>query len=208
ARTLAEVEEVVAECIADSDQPFVEFFLPKEQLSLEVDRWDYFGSAIGDMFSVVVRVRERSAGRLPRQFLNNWRAVSARIRRAIDSGLPQKIYWPTNAEQSPGKLMPHILNNDYGACVAFSAAPEAKALEATLFGGAPFAVWPRQPADDEAHDAEKFKRAVNAKFRKGHFNRFPDGVRALRHAGDSGSDLTLLCDEPTRNPLGKFTLLD
>ena len=204
ALTLAEIEPLVAGCIADSDQPFVEFSLPKELLSLEVDRWNYFGPAIGDMFSVVVRLRERSTGALPKQFLSNWRVVSAQIRQRIDAGLKHEIYWPKQVEQSPGKLMPHIRNNDYGVCVAFSAIPETRALEEMLLGGAPFAVWSRQSSDK----AEKFKRAVNAKFSKNHFNRFPEEVRALRNTDNSMPDMTLLWDEPTQTPFEKFTPFD
>jgi len=204
ALTLIEVEQAVAGSIADSDQPFLEFFLPKELLSLKVDRWDYFGSAIGDMFPVIVRLRERSAGILPKQLLANWRTVSARIQHKFNPGEKPIACWLPNDKLPHGKLMPHVKDADFGACVAFTVPPDAKPLEAILFGGAPYAFWPREsPAD-----VKKFRRKLDAKLGNTHLNSFPDGMRALRQAGDSGSEMTLLWDEPARNPFEKFTPLD
>jgi hypothetical protein len=202
ALTLTEIEPLVADCIANSDQPFVEFSLPKEMLSLPVDRWDYFGSALGEMFSVVVRLRERSAGILPKQLLTNWRAVSQRIRDKFSSGEKPTAYWLPNDRLN---LMPHVMDGNYGACIAFAAPPEDKTLRDILFGGVPYAVWPRQlPAE-----GQKFRRKLNAKLGAAHLNGFPKRMRDLRKAGDAGAEMTLLWDEaPQQTRLEKFTPLD
>lgn len=199
--TLAEIESLVAECIADSDQPFAEFSLPKELLSLRVDRWDHISSPIGEMFPVVVRLRERSVGSLPKQLLTNWRTVSQRIRDQFNSGEKPTACWLPNDRLN---LMPHVMAGNYGACIVFAAPPEDKPLRDILFGGAPYAVWPRQqPADDK-----KFRRKLNAKLGEAHLNGFPERMRDWRLAGDAGCEMTLLWDEPPQTPFGKFTPLD
>lgn len=201
ALTLTEIEPLVAGCIADSDKPFVEFSLPKEWLSLRVDHWDHSDSPIGEMFPVVVRLRERAAGILDKQFLANWRDVSQRIRDKFNSGEKPALCWLPNDTL---KLMPHVMKGDYGACITFAVPPEDKLLRDVLLGGAPYVVWPRQsPADDK-----KFRRKLNVKFGKAHLNQIPERMRDLRLEGDAGVEMTLLWDEPSPMKPEKFTPLD
>lgn len=212
--TKAKVADAVEGCIqaCKTSDLFLEFFLQMKLLSsLNVEQWKYEDSAIGDQFPVTVRYRERADGSFSPELVEKWKEVSRGIRNTFDSGKLPTAKWLPDPNWPQDKVMAQIRKGEYGACVAFAVPPKAivppeAMLQSVLKGGAPFAFWPRQAFNDP----EKFSAALDGKVGDGHLNNLPERICDLRldaiNDDDPGSNLTLLWDEPGRNPWeGKLT---
>ncbi len=182
---------------------FIEFFVSIERVFHDMDQWEYaVNTKLGVMFPVVVRWRERTfigAGIIP------WRNVADRIKNSL--GL-STVFWLTGHNLPQEQIIAHLRKGSYGVCVGLTIAL-ADGNEATrnllrfLFhGGVPFAFWPRQ----HHADSQSFTQTLQSKLDNTPIDEIPRALMELRYeaagnGGHAGEALTVLWDDPRRNPL-------
>jgi hypothetical protein len=109
-------------------------------------------------------------------------------------------------------VVSQIAANDYGACVGLLCAPrfdhprsaETLLARAALRGGAPHLLWSRV----DRGDWKPLRRQLDSEVSGGALDAVPTRLAALRAAAvgkasdDAGKELSVLWDDPRRNPLG------
>ncbi len=189
---------------------FVELYLPFEWLNHGVEEWECLllsGDApfLGETYPVVVRWRERAQCAEFRTNYGIWINRAAKIR---DKNLcpHTKTHWFDSRDAKPREIMTWLLNNNYGAFVSFIFAPPRESIQGILVGGTPFAFWRRSDFTN-GQGWENFKTRFEAMAICGQIDDLPHSIRQLRDESrrekeHHGTSLTLLWDDPNRNPLG------
>ncbi len=192
---------------------FLEFFVSFDDGDecQHFDRWEHEVSYLGSLHSLVVRWRDRTLGaKNVGQTVWRKKAEEIRNREALDQ--QPIIFWLPKPDYNAARLMPYLSNTHEEDCIGFAAAPmgkkaaaeHRKLLQAVLLGGAPFAFWPRMnPAEPERFQAEIGEQLASPCSCVG---QLPERLRLLREEAAGVDfdhfcgDLTLLWDDPERNP--------
>jgi hypothetical protein len=188
---------------------WIEMYVPFDWLNHGIEQWEclsLLGDApfLGEEHPIVLRWRERAQCAEATTNYGEWRRRAAKIRDKQYCPLA-KTHWFESPEAKPRELMTWLTNNNYGSFVSFTFAPAIESIKGTLVGGAPFAFWRRT----DFTDWPKFKTLLNAIAVRGQLDDLPHGIRQLRDESKRredhhGSALTLLWDDPNRNPLGNM----
>lgn len=212
----AEVERLCRQAGDECDDLRVEFLLPRELIAEAVDQWnlslDYFETAVGAMYVVLVRAPERYAKKKP---------ADALARRA--AALAGALVRPASlAPVVPGAAVPpcdavRLARADAGGDTLYfellkagavvgavmdeppPAAPtRTDVLNALFAAGIPVVAWSRDPAA-----AAEVVRLVTTH----PLGEWPDAVRQLRrdarsHPVHPGQSVALLWDDPTPPTFG------
>ncbi|TVR65810.1 MAG: hypothetical protein EA420_02410 [Candidatus Competibacteraceae bacterium] len=189
----------------------IELFVPFNMLCCEADRWEieWFGgskSTLGALHPFLLRWRDRALN-TPRTRAGEWREVTRKIRARESAGTPPTIRW-IDPHQKPQQVMRQIGSGDYGGCIGFLFAVDQAALRgdglllAALLGGAPFALWMREPP----RNWQEFRQKMDIELVKAdRLDDVPCRIANVRSGDDASSQpayaLTLFWDDPNRNPL-------
>jgi hypothetical protein len=174
----------------------IEIFVIREQLSLDLDCWDYRGSALGANYPIAVRPADRSDPENGdcQLFVKKIRKDVGRCARPglqwlPDKGLPRhKI--------SPLFTHPTDCREIFGFSAPVSSGEEIPELFATLLNcGVPFVLWPRNTVAEGAY-RQKLRRVAAA----GSLDDFPSRLRDFR-CNNHHTPLTLFWDDPARRPV-------
>ncbi|MBI4750940.1 MAG: hypothetical protein HY774_20870 [Acidobacteria bacterium] len=188
---------------------FLEFLIPIQYFSWGIDQWSYREAELGAYHSVVLRWRDRTTAKQNPEGCQVWSTVANKIKTCPELCQTPTVFWlPDEHFSSPKKLVVHLVQKLYGACVGFSVVPdltkesvEGKLLLTCLQNGVPFALWSR-----EQKDWVVFREHLGELVKGGTLEELPLRIRELReNAMDNpthhGSALTFLWDDPRRNPM-------
>jgi hypothetical protein len=208
-------------------QVVLELLVSDAQMSWPFDEWkldessDDFTTPVGIRHPVIVRWADRAAGvaQLGRsagplaRLAETWLKVAQRIRANARLCDTPETHWLALTGRSLGAIVAEIAETDYGACVGLLCtpgfddppSPDTVLARATLRGGAPYALWSRRPRENW----QTLRSALDITVRDGALDALPARCVRLRTAAVVGDDpqapghaLTLLWDDPARNPLG------
>jgi len=190
----------------------IEFFLPRELISCEVDQWvkqDVFLGEIklGADHRVVVRSWERATNpTLQGYWLKKWRQFQTLAKIASAQNMVRICNRRTH---EPRRLYNDLIGSEHTICLGLTFMPtdhpsEGRLLSEILRAGMPIALWPR-PCDDVSRYTRGIRAKIRALVSSENLSDLPRLIQAERQqAIDSthpGNYLTLLWDDPYRLPL-------
>jgi hypothetical protein len=194
-----DVRGLIAQTGVDEDWVTVEFAVPLDLLSRNMDRWGDTGNdPLGVYQPVVVRSRERlREPRYQRGWSTNWNALQGHVHEKMS----RRLWWfeEKAKRQVPGKVKE-------GFCVAFGDPPDItgdsrkNSLMYMISRGASVVLWPRH-GDNVVNLQDELKDHLKGST----LGELPRTLRDLRHslweANQESSPcyhISLLWDDPTR----------
>lgn len=195
----------------------VEFFMPRELISCEVDQWKKGDELLGEMkFGDQLRMAVRSLERAKNPALQeHWRQKWDYLQQQLETPANEntvRIYQPQRYRKL--EFYNSLVNDLQLVCLGLTYTPtdqpgECKMLSELLRAGMPVAVWPRS-----AHwpggtpPAEEFAARLQQILLQDRMSALPEIIRRQRSEASAatgtthvGLYLTLLWDDPRRLPL-------
>ncbi len=145
----------------------------------------------------------------------DWISVTNRIRRKLKRNEALSAFWIEPGSYTGAKVMSDLKAGERGDCVSFLFVPieerSKKANELLIAGlraGAPLALWGRKAPSDWG----AFKTKLEHFLASGSLEAMPQNLKIIRaeatamlacDADHLGSSLTLLWDDPERNPMSE-----
>jgi hypothetical protein len=228
--TLDEVKRQIAFLIENVEskwaryQPDIrlEFVLPNELLSLDVDQWPWELDSplppvpLGCRYTVAIRSLERmNNGKWHRSWHTRWRALVGQLKNT-GTIQPDSSYWVQSPEENIRKIVADLERNPEVTSLAFSSTPRSATEESTevavaLRAGIPVIVWHR-----EGDDSEEFAAAVGELLHADGPGTILQRLRHLRtsafesHSDHIGHHLVVMWDDPERlvNPVHEVPRAD
>ena len=193
----------------------IEFFLPRELLSHDIDQWNMEDEFIdeltlGSEHRVIVRSQERvSNPRLQGHWRKKWKEFQGRIQSDCFHGSIEIIC--QEKHYAKGELYKQLVNCACTSCLGFlfmlkDTSSDERPLTEMLRAGIPVALWPR-PCDGSSEYLSDIREKIKRLLLDSNPSELPERVKSERlDAIDCdephiGHYLTLLWDDPDRLPM-------
>lgn len=189
----------------------VEFFLPRQLLSCDVDQWikhNDLGIKWGEDHPVVVRSLDRA--KEPRE-QGHWRKKWHKFKELARVTNHQRMLHICHRKKyAPKELYRDLMMSDEKVCLTLTFTPtnepdDGRLLYEILFAGIPIALWPRS-VEDAPENSDKIRTEIERIILNKNLLELPkiiqeQRLQAIGNDVHLGNHLTLLWDDPNRLPL-------